>query len=56
MLGAGAELGFSHSSRTRLQVAKGMNSALAWLRGRHDNPDDLIAKPWGYEPEEFFDD
>jgi hypothetical protein len=56
MLEAGAELGFSHSSHTRVQVAKGMNSALAWLRDRHNDPDNLTAKPWDHEPEEFFDD
>jgi P27 family predicted phage terminase small subunit len=59
MLKAGAELGFSPSSRTRVQVDKGMNSPLGWLCNRNNDPDDLIAKPWKYnqhEPDEFFDD
>ena len=54
MLKAGAELGFSPSSRTRVQVDKGLNSPFAWLRERNNDPDDLIAKPWAYEPDEFF--
>jgi P27 family predicted phage terminase small subunit len=58
MLKAGAELGLSPSSRTRVQVDKGLNSPFAWLRERHNDPDNLIAKPWQYdqnEPDEFFD-
>jgi P27 family predicted phage terminase small subunit len=56
MLKAGAELGFSPSSRTRVQVDKGLNSPFAWLRERHNDPDNLIARPWDYEPDEFSDD
>jgi hypothetical protein len=53
MLKAGAELGFSPSTCTRVQVDKGMNSPLAWLRDRHNDPDDLIAKPCNYVRDEF---
>jgi P27 family predicted phage terminase small subunit len=46
MLKAGAELGFSPSSRTRVQVAPGARGGpLAWL---HD-PDGLIARPKPWE-------
>jgi P27 family predicted phage terminase small subunit len=55
---SGAELAFSPSSRTRVQVDKGMNIPLGWLRERQNDPDNLIAKPWDYDqhqPDEFFD-
>jgi P27 family predicted phage terminase small subunit len=62
MLKAGAELGFSPASRTRVQVANDRASPFAWLRD-HDDPDDLIARPWNFNgqteassADEFFDD
>jgi P27 family predicted phage terminase small subunit len=45
MLKAGAELGFSPSSRSRVQV-DGLSGPLAWLRDRDSDPDGLLAKPW----------
>jgi P27 family predicted phage terminase small subunit len=60
MLKAGAELGFSPSSRTRVQVDKGLNGPLAWLRDRNNDPDNLLAKPWDFDAEDraerYFDD
>ncbi len=60
MLKAGAELGFSPSSRTRVQIEKGMNGPLAWLRDRKNDPDNLLGMPWdfgGEDPaERFFKD
>lgn len=52
MLKAGAELGFSPSSRTRVQVAPEHSGALFDARGR-------LLKPWEFEADaadEFFDD
>lgn len=58
MLKAGAELGFSPSSRTRVQVDRGLNSPLAWLREPGADPDNLLGKPWDFPPidpaEKFF--
>ena len=63
MLKAGAELGFSPASRTRVQVANERASPLAWLRDQRHDPDGLIKKPWHTEwreeqdeKDEFFDD
>jgi P27 family predicted phage terminase small subunit len=71
MLKAGAELGFSPSSRSRVQVVPAFaGSQFARLRrhkpwefGELDDPDGLIARPWdqgqGAEQDakdEFFDD
>jgi P27 family predicted phage terminase small subunit len=63
MLKAGAELGFSPSSRSRVQVETERSGPLAWLRDRHNDPDGLLAKPWEFtgrsgerEPDEFFGD
>jgi P27 family predicted phage terminase small subunit len=63
MLKAGAELGFSPSSRTRVQVDRGLNGPLAWLRERINDPHNLLAKPWEFDGQEesdptdrFFDD
>jgi phage terminase small subunit len=49
MLKAGAELGFSPSSRTRVQVETGLNGPLAWMRERGNDPDGLLATPWDFE-------
>jgi P27 family predicted phage terminase small subunit len=46
MLKAGAELGFSPSSRTRVMIDKGMNSPLAWLSDRANDPHNLLGKTW----------
>jgi P27 family predicted phage terminase small subunit len=60
MLKAGAELGFSPSSRTRVQMDAGLNGPFAWVRDRHNNSDGLLARPLDYgnprEPDEFFGD
>lgn len=58
MLKAGAELGFSPASRTRVQVEAGRAGPLAWLRERNSDPDGLIARPWqtGDDRDEFFGD
>ena len=62
MLKAGAELGFSPASRTRVQVANERASPFAWLRDPRNDPDGLIKKPWDTErwevdeKDEFFDD
>ena len=64
MLKAGAELGFSPSSRSRVQVEADRSGPFAWLRDRNNDPDNLIAKPWEYpyrpsdkrEPDDFFGD
>jgi P27 family predicted phage terminase small subunit len=45
MLKAGAELGFSPASRTRVQI-EGLSGPMAWLHDRDSDPDGLIAKPW----------
>ena len=46
MLKAAAELGFSPSSRSRVQVSPGARGGpLAWI---HD-PDNLLAKPWDFD-------
>ena len=52
MLKAGAELGFSPSSRTRVQVEPGLNGPLAWLRDRHVDPHNPFAKPWDYDTDD----
>jgi hypothetical protein len=59
MLMAGAELGFSPASRTRVQVANERASPFAWL----NDPDDLTARPCGFRgleetspTDKFFDD
>jgi P27 family predicted phage terminase small subunit len=63
MLKAGAELGFSPSSRTRVQLEVGLSGPLSWLRDRDNDPDGLLAKPWNSgrthgsdEVDEFFGD
>ncbi len=48
MLKAGAELGFSPASRTRVQI-EGLSGPMAWLHGRDSDPDGLIAKPWSQQ-------
>ncbi len=45
MLKAGAELGFSPASRTRVQI-DGLTGPLAWLRDKNSDPEGLLAKPW----------
>ncbi|KQU53959.1 hypothetical protein ASG67_17900 [Sphingomonas sp. Leaf339] len=56
MLKAGSELGFSPSSRTRVQIDGGPS----WIRDGGMDPDGLLAGPWNYggprEPDEFFGD
>ena len=63
MLKAGAELGFSPSSRTRVQLEAGLSGPLVWLRDRDNDPDGLLVKPWENgrsqadgEVDEFFGD
>ena len=61
MIKAGAELGFSPASRTRVQM-DGLSGPLAWLCDRDADPDGLLATAWdrgrwrGREPDEFFGD
>lgn len=55
MLKAGAELGFSPASRTRVQTDT-LSGPLAWLRDRNNDPQGLLAKPWDTQRDEFFDD
>lgn len=55
MLKAGAELGFSPSSRTRVQVES--SHRFDWLGNARANPGGLLAKPWQYgKKDEFFGD
>lgn len=63
MLKAGAELGFSPSSRTRVQLDAARTDPVAWLRERGSDPDGLLARPWHFgasrapgEVDEFFGD
>jgi P27 family predicted phage terminase small subunit len=49
MLKAGAELGFSPASRTRVQVANGLPRALSWMLNTDDDPHGLLAKPWDFD-------
>ena len=54
MIKAGAELGFSPASRTRVQTDPG--GPLAWLASQRD-PHGLIKTPWdSVGADEFFDD
>lgn len=54
MIKAGAELGFSPASRTRVQTDPG--GPLAWLAS-HRDPHGFLKKPWETdESDEFFDD
>ena len=48
MLKAGSELGFSPSSRTRVQVNAGVGGHLSHLRSIRD-PDGLLATPWDFD-------
>ncbi len=64
MLKAGAELGFSPSSRSRVQVLPDpRDGPFAALRRQRDDPFNARPKPWNYsgrddgmEPDEFFGD
>ena len=53
MMKAAAELGFTPSSRSRVQIEPGLHSPFSSI---YD--DDLIARPWHHtrEPDEFFGD
>jgi hypothetical protein len=48
MIKAGAELGFSPVSRTRVQI-DGLSGPLAWLCDRNSDPDGLLPTPWDFD-------
>jgi hypothetical protein len=59
MLKAGAELGFSPASRTRVQVERTISGRMPWMINPEDDPGNLLGPPGGYgtrEPDEFFGD
>ena len=60
MLKAGAELGFSPASRTRVQTDRLTGGRLPWMPNPVDDPDNLLGPTGEYggcrEPDEFFGD
>jgi P27 family predicted phage terminase small subunit len=60
MLKAGAELGFSPASRTRVQTERTISGRMPWMPNPADDPGNLLGPPGGYggarEPDEFFND